>query len=280
MSQRISMFAVRKLSSFSLGAVALLWGTLAAAQTPAETPEQAVVLSPAIQAQVSALAPKTVPTALLRSVKGVVESGSSTSQAVRYFERLDNGLWSSTLELGTKKGIVRKSLMLQGIVPLATVTEIAVELDTTSVVPIGKVFLPFGIKSSVKSGGSTSVNQLSGELEKMMAPAAGVKFPLDYGWDGRVVSTTSGLFGGTKASSLSLSVKQVCTADNELEASTLNPRLLGKYRKVTCDGALSSGATRSEEYAYLVDSDLYVLLSSTINGRTDRYTIAEVEYAR
>lgn len=170
--------------------------------------------------------------------------------------------------------------MLQGLVPLATVTEVAVELDTTSVVPIGKVFLPFGIKSSIKSGGNTSVNQLSGELEKMTAPTPGVKFPVDYAWDANVVSTTSGLFGGTKASSFSFSVKQICTADKESEASTLHARLQGKYRKVTCDGTLSNGATRSEEYAFLVDSDLYLLLSTTTNGRTDRYTIAEVEYAK
>ncbi len=261
----------------ALGFVALGFMGNANAQSPVSS--GSVELPAGIRDQIAKVTPKTAPSAPLRLIRGVVESGSAKPAAERHFERLENGLWGVTLVITVRGAIIRRSLTLQGLVPLATVTEIAREYDSTSLVPIGKIFLSYSVTKDLKANGSTNTTALSGDLEQMVVPAMGSKFSVEHSWDAQTSVTTSGLFGGTRTSNRSLSLKQTCTAKKEGDAASLHGQLRGKYLLVSCEGTLNNGSTRSEQYAFLPDSGLYVLLSTATDGHEDKYTITEVEYA-
>lgn len=237
-----------------------------------------VELSTGIRDQIGKVIPKTAPSAPLRLIRGVVESGGAKPASERHFERLENGLWGVTLIITVRGAIIRRSLTLQGLVPLATVTEIAREYDYAASVPIGKIFLPYSVTKDLKASGSTNTTALSGDLEQMVVPATGSQFSFEHSWDAQTSVTTSGLFGGTRTSNLRLSLKQTCTTEKEGDAASLHGKLRGKYLLVSCEGALNNGSTRSDQYAFLPDSGLYVLLSTSTNGHVDKYTIVDVEY--
>ncbi len=239
-----------------------------------------VELSAGIRDQVAKVIPKTEPAAPLRLIRGVVESGGAKPAAERHFELLDSGLWGVTLVITVRGAIIRRSLTLQGLLPLATVSEIAREYDSASLVPIGKIFLSFSVTKDLKANGSTNTTALSGGLEQMVVPTMGSKFSFEQAWDAQTSVTTSGLFGGTRTSNLNLGLKQTCTAEKEGDAASLHGKLRGKYLLVNCEGALSNGSARSDQYAFLPDSGIYILLSTATDGRADKYTITDVEYAK
>ena len=174
--------------------------------------------------------------------------------------------------------IIRRALTLQGLVPLATVTEIAREYDASSVVPLGKSFFSYSVTRDLKANGTTNSTALSGDLAQLVAPAVGSRFSFEQSWDAQSMVTTSGLFGGTKTSTSSFTLKQTCAVEEERDAAVLHRNFQGKYMPVNCEGKLSNGALRIDQYAFLVDSAVYLLLSSATNGNVDKYTIADVEY--
>jgi hypothetical protein len=233
-----------------------------------------------IRERIADVTPKSVPTVVLRRVRGVVESGGAKPSAERYFERLDNGLWGTTLVITVRGAIIRRALTLQGLVPLATVTEIAREYDASSVVPLGKSFFSYSVTRDLKANGTTNSTALSGDLAQLVAPSVGSKFSFEQSWDAQSVVTTSGLFGGTKTSTSSFTLMQTCTVEAERDATVLHGNFQGKYLPVNCEGKLSNGSTRTDQYAFLVSSAVYLLLSTATNGNVDKYTIADVEYLK
>ncbi len=239
-----------------------------------------VELSASIRDQLTKVIPKTEPNAPLRLIRGVIESGGAKPAAERHFERLDSGLWGVTLVVTVRGAVIRRTLTLQGLLPLASVSEIAREYDSASLVPIGKVFLSYSVTKDLKANGGTNTTALSGNLEQMVVPIVGSPFSFEHAWDAQTSVTTSGLFGGTRTSNLSLSLKQTCTTEKEGDAASLHGRLRGKYLLVNCEGTLSNGSTRSDQYAFLSDSAIYILLSTATDGRADKYTITDVEYAK
>jgi len=261
---------------------ALCWSSGALSQdAKSEKPTAGVIELPdVVRDQISKLVPKTPPAAPLRTIRGVVESGSSKPRAERHFERIENGLWGVTLVITVRGAIVRRALTLQGLMQLATVTEIDREYDSAALIPVGKYFVSFSVVKGLRANGSTNTTAVSGDLETLVSPSEGSKFSFDQAWDAQSTTTTTGLFGGTRTSNLSLSLKQSCVVEKELDASSLHPKLRGKYLPVICEGPLSNGSTRTDQYAFLRDSNLYVLLSTGTDGRADKYTISDVEYAK
>lgn len=253
---------------------------LAQTQEAQSPQQQSVELTLAIRDEVSKVALKKAPTAVLRRIRGEIESGSSKPRAERYFERLDNGLWGVTLLIPVRGVIVRRMLTLQGIIDLATVSQIAREIDVPGLVPIGKIFLSYSVTKDLRANGTTNSTALSGDLATLVSPSLGAKFSFEHAWDAQSIVTTTGLFGGTRTSNTSLTLKQSCVSQKEGDATELHPKLKGRYLQVECEGEFLNGANVSRRYAYLTDSGLYVLLSSTIGGNKDTYTITDVEYAR
>ncbi|MES2974713.1 MAG: hypothetical protein V4757_13945 [Pseudomonadota bacterium] len=247
-------------------------------QSPIST--NVVEVPAGIRDRIAEILPKAEPANALRRIRGVVESGDAKPVAERYFERLDNGLWGTTLVITVRGAIIRRALTLQGMIPLATVTEIAREFDASSVVPLGKNFFSYSVTRDLKANGSTNITALSGELAQLVAPASGTKFSFEHAWEAQSVVTTSGLFGGTRVSNVSLGLKQACAVENERDASTLHANFRGKFLPVSCEGKLSNGSTRIDQYAFVVDGGMYILLSTTTDGRLEKYTISDVEYVK
>ena len=254
--------------------------SVAIAQTSEPPTSQSVELAPAIRDEVMKVVSKSEPPALLRVVRGEIESGSTKPKAERYFERLENGLWGVTLLIPVRGVIVRRMLTLNGIIDLATATQIAREIDVPSLVPVGKYFLSFSITKDLKTSGITNTTALSGDLGTLVSPTAGAKFSFEHAWDAQATTTTTGLFGGTRTSNISIALKQICTVEKEAEATELHSKLKGKYLLVACNGEFQNGKSVSKQFAFVRDSGLYLLLSSTIDGNKDTYTITDVEYAK
>lgn len=273
-SYRIARF------SFLILASSLSGGVLGQDVTSGSSATGAIELPVAVRDQISKMVPKASPAAPLRIIRGVVESGPSKPRAERHFERLENGFWGVTLVITVRGAIIRRALTLQGLIQLATVTEIDREYDSAALIPVGKYFVSFSVVKGLKTSGSTNTTSVSGDLETLVSPNEGSKFSFDQAWDAQSTTTTTGLFGGTRTSNLSLSLKQNCVVEKQLDASSLHPKLRGKYLPVICEGPLSNGSTRTDHYAFLPDSNLYVLLSTGTDGRADKYIISDVEYAK
>jgi hypothetical protein len=267
---------IRLIARWSAGVLLTVNVASLYAQAPA-APANVELLAP-IRETVSAVTPKAMPAAPLRLIRGHVASGGARPPADRYYERLDNGLWGVTLVITVRGAVIRRQLTLQGMLPLATVSEIDRDYDVNSFVPFGPSIVAFGVTKNLKANGSTNTTSLSGDLERLVAPAQGTAFSFEHAWEANV--TTPGVFGGTRSTSLSLGLQQKCVAEKEGEANTLHEKLRGKFLLVRCEGKLNNGSARSDEFAYLPESGVYVLLGSSTNGNTDRYTIADVEYVK
>lgn len=232
-----------------------------------------VDLPAAIREQLTQVVSAQPPQSLLRHVSGNLQSGSGTARVERYFERLDSGLWGISTAILVRGALIRNTLTLQGLVELTATTTIDRDFKADSIIPIGKLFVPYGINKNIKANGVITIASLSGDLNSLSAPVAGGKFSYIRTAIGQNTITTTGVFGGTRTHTLNVTAKANCSAGPEADASTLHAQLRGKYLPVKCEGE-TNGSTRSEEYAYLIDSKLYVLLSSG----SDKFSIDTVEY--
>ncbi len=217
--------------------------------------------------------------AQLKVLRGSIDGGPSDARWERHFQRLENGLWGLTVVSSGRVTSIRRWITLEGIVSLAGVGEIATQYDNTMLLPIGRSFVPFTTAKEVRAGGSQNTTALSGNLEGLIRPTLGAKTSYEQTYDSVSLITTTGLFGSSKTISKTYILRQTCTTENEEPASSLHPKLRGSYLLVSCDGGLDNGSTRSERFAYLRDSKLFVLLQTSTNGNGEKYKISEVEYA-
>lgn len=245
-----------------------------AQQAFAQETATAVEVPAAIREQVGKVASKISPSVRLRRVSGNVQSGSSNTPVERFFERLDSGLWGVTTAYLVRGALVRSTLTLQGLVELTAVATVDRDFNIDSIIPIGKLFVPYGTNKNLKASGAIAITSLSGDLAVLSAPTAGSKFSYVRTATGQNTVATTGLFGGTRTHTLNISAKADCSAGPETEASMLHTQLRGKYLPVKCEGELN-GSARIDEYAYLLDSGLYVALSSG----NEKFSIEKVEYA-
>lgn len=239
----------------------------------AEGSAATVEIPPEIRQQIDKVIPRQAPVTVLRRLSGKIDSGGTHTAVERVFERADSGLWGVTTAMIVRGALVRSVLSLQGIVELSATAAVDRDFKLDSVLPVGKTFVPYGVSRNVKANASMAVTSLSGDLEALTAPTAGGKFHYARSSAGQNTVTTTGLFGGTKTMPISVTAKAHCSAGSEADASAVHPALRGRYLPVTCDVEFN-GSSRTEEYAYLVDSALYVLLAA--GG--EKYTVERVEY--
>jgi hypothetical protein len=232
-----------------------------------------VDLPAAIREQLSKVVSAQPPQSPLRHISGNLQGGSGTARVERYFERLDSGLWGISTAILVRGALIRNTLTLQGLVELTATTTIDRDFKADVVIPVGKLFLPYGINKNIKANAVITIASLAGDLDSVSAPAAGGKFSYMRTATGQNTITTTGVFGGTRTHTLNVTAKADCSAGPEADASSLHAQLRGKYLPVKCEGDIN-GSTRIEEYAYLIDSKLYLLLSSG----SDKFSIDGVEY--
>ena len=178
------------------------------------------------------------------------------------YARQDSGLWavlsSGTFTSGAGGGTMQ-SLSLCGLVTLVSTMSATTYNDLTAAIPIGKIFVPFGMRSSIDQSRRQRVTNLETDAN-VCAPAPSTDF--SYRTETEVLSSTSGLLR------LSNSTKRdehfACKVNAEsIPASKIFPSLRGDSLRVTCERTAGWGGKITREYAFLKDAALYVLLSET-----------------
>jgi hypothetical protein len=199
---------------------------------------------------------------------------------VFYFEPQENGLWAVAFILPfPNRANVMRSITLQGLIRLALTLELLGEFDVPLLTP-GKAFVPFAglplFKSTVKTSSIRKTTSLSGDLARLISPVPGVNFSYVNAFE--VQTTGKGMFTTSTGSKVEATASCVSATEVKL-ATTLHPKLKGSFLSVSCEER--RGPTmEKEEYAYLVESTLYILLNTTdAQGKKTSYRITDVEYA-
>lgn len=228
------------------------------------------------------LKPITMPKAssVLRGLKVDLVADSTIRPAIFYFEPEENGLWAVALIVPfPKRANVMRSITLQGLIRLTLTLDLIGEFDVPLLIP-GKAFIPFAglplFRSTVTTSSVRKTTSLSGDLTRLTAPTPGVSFTYVNAFE--VQTTGKGMF--TTSTSAKVEVTGECvTATESKEATMLHPKLKGSFLAVSCEERRGQ-TTERQEYAYLVESALYVLLSAAdAQGKKTSYNITDVEYS-
>lgn len=235
---------------------------------------QIVELSSNVRDELSKLPKRDVSTAQLKTLKIDIDAGSGITKAEKSFEFLGNGLVGVTEVLPAQNSQAR-SLTLQGIVELVWTMEVLTSGETVIPLPGAKAFLPFGVSRTIRTSVVRKTNTLSGELPALVVPTPQIPFSFEQTTDTELsrkglLSLTSNFRNETKIS---------CTVQAAADAKAIHPKLMGQYLPVTCEGKDPKGPPFVREFAYVIDSHLYILLSTTGRDRRETHKITDVEYA-
>jgi len=227
-----------------------------------------VELSAAVRQELEKLALSNIPIAPLKTVRFSVESGSTSQRLDFFYERLDSGLWGVAQLTNTGRGgVVQRQLSLEGLVLLGGTLEASSEIELPIFIP-GTRFLPFGaVKKTIQTNAVYQTESIAGDLATLTSPVAGAKFSYELSFQTRAGSRT-----------VNNEVKASCSVENGADASALNPKLRGSYLPVTCEES-RNGQASTRQYAYLVDSRLYVVTAILSGANKGVYKFSEVEYA-
>jgi hypothetical protein len=173
------------------------------------------------------------------------------------FKRLDNGLWAIAWAGGA---VNQQMITLHGMFNLAGTIDIKMKLS-------GGIRIHHSVRKA---------NALSGDLATLVAPTAGSRFTIEHNYD--VESTSPGIVfsSSDNVKNSRIEMKSVCATDKAIEATKLHPDLKGLYIPVTCEYQSNVATPPVSQWAYLIDSRMYVRLSS---GK-ETYTITDVEYVQ
>jgi hypothetical protein len=249
---------------------------------PQPTPESIapnIQLPSAVLGRLKDIPPSKVSISALRALKVELSAGSDARPALFYFEPLDNGLWAVALIVPfPNRANVMRSITLKGLIRLALTLDLIGEFDIPLVIP-GKGFVPFSglplFKSTVKTSLVRKTTALSGDLSSLISPTPGARFSYVNAFEtqttGRGVFTTS---TGSK-----VEVNASCVAAAELKSgTTLHPKLRGSFLPISCEQRRGQ-LIETSEYAFLIDSALYILLAITgVQDKKTTYRITDVEY--
>ncbi len=254
-----------------IGLAAFLLSSGASAQSGAPP---AAELNPQLRAEFEAL-PKVNPTAPLRLIKFNTIAGSNTIRGERRYQEVESGLWGVIWLVPGKDGkaVLRQMLTFQGLIELASVTDMSVDYETTIALPVAKLFVPFGVSNAFKINALRNTTRLSGDFGAIKAAAPNSKFSYSHAY-----AVDLKMAGMSRNSTHELKLE--CTVGALESASKLHPDFRGSSLPVACAGAMSEGKI-ALDFAYLVDSLVYVPTASVFpNGSKETYSITEVHYAQ
>lgn len=244
------------------------------------------ILDAAMQSKVLAHVPPTrVPLPLARSASvqdidhksnfNVIQADQRTE-----FATLENGLIGTRSSTAFRSGKGQgsgKGMTLCGLILLVAESSSTSNTSVTTVLPVGKLFLPFGIKSSVDFNTRLKLVAFEASIPSVCAISPGLEFTYRTEIDAQTKS--SGLFGGT--TSVRRTEAANCkTAATASLASQIFSTLSGEYLAVTCDVVIQSGAKKQVQYAFLRESSMYIGLEQIDEWQKAKTTYTELEYVR
>ena len=253
----------------------------------AQESDELLTLHPSIQARITALLkdyrPKSTAIKLTNreEIRHVGNFGKLVyaEHDTRYVLQ-DSGLWANVAIGGFTDGAssgIGRSLSLCGLITVLMASNAVSNFKSTSAVPFGKVFVPFGIGSSMGTERRVRVKALEAATDNICSPSPGARFTYRYDSEGEVKMT--GLFGST-ISTPSV-VTATCQAAPELRpAKELVASLRGDYLPVSCDTSPKPGRSTKVEHAFLIDPGIYVPLSAVMDIQTTKVQYRSAEYGQ
>ena len=229
-----------------------------------------------IRRQLASLPHGENPAAPLAVLKFDLVTGRSTRSSQSRYERLDSGLLGVSTLLGGKGAILSRVLTLKGMVELASTTESTIEIELSNTVAVGKMFFPYSIHRTLRTSSVRNTTVLSGDLAALIQPQAGTRFSYAHSWENEYSSSAA--FSSKKVVTNTFNV--TCGVANPADVSTLHQQLRGKYLRVVCEGTNREGETFTNEFAYLLDSQIYLRLAASNKLGQTKYTLTGVEYVR
>lgn len=197
--------------------------------------------------------------------------------------RLDNGLigtvGSSAFRSGKAQGNGQE-LSLCGFIALLTESASTTDTSTTTAIPIAKVFVPFGIKSSVDFSRRFRLVSFDASIPSVCNPAPGSEFA--YKAESEFTIKTVGRFLGARTSTGRRTDAGTCRVSKEAEpAAKINPTLQGEALIVDCETETGAGRKDSSKRVFLRDAGYYLTIDETLGGvQHTSYQYSEVSYPK
>jgi len=191
------------------------------------------------------------------------------------FLRLDNGLIGAASNTVFRSGAAKsigRGLTMCGLLPLVNESQAVTDNSSTAVLPMGKMFLPLGVKSSVDFNNRLRLTRFDSSAPSLCAPQLGQEFSFQY--EAEHTIKTTGLFvSGTKL--IQRKNNSVCKAAAEYSpANKINPNLSGEAISVVCESEDQNKKKSKEEYFYLKDFAQYLMV-----GRVDEWQRSVISYS-
>ncbi len=168
-------------------------------------------------------------------------------------------------------------LSLAGFVDLVDAVDSEASWASSTAVSVGRVYIPFTLNTAQVSSSASRLDELSGDIGLAIKASANSSFQF------RQLKITdrkskTGWFSssGTLKNSFVIS----CTVGEDKPAAELNPNLRGDYRLAKCEYKNVTGPSSRQEYAYLVDSGIYVRLFSQGSKTEFTYSVTAVDYEK
>ena len=195
------------------------------------------------------------------------------------FSRQESGLWAivgaGNFTSGAAAGF-SQTLSLCGLITLLTTTNSTTKLETNTPIPFGKLFLPFGIRTSIGVGTRVRVADLRTDYEDICSPIPGTKFT--YHIENEAQVKTTGLFG--RSTQVSAKIDVLCQVSSSVvQAKEINPGMRGDYLLVSCEGTAHSGQKSKTDYAFLIEPGVYLILSTGGGAQTTKVQYKTVDYS-
>jgi len=263
----------------------LLGAVLLVLASKARSADMELVLSPELQARILAQVPQGKAARTIERFSATHEIDHKANFSKTYADEksiitvLEDGLTgmtgSTAFRSSSSKGAGR-GMSLCGLVPLLVESGSNVDTSVISVVPAGKAFLPFSIKSDIDVSNRAKLSTFEASIPSLCSPAPGSEF--SYKTETAVQFKTSGLFGRTNDFQRieSTSCKVAATTS---PASQLNASLTGDYWAVSCQITPKTGSPRQADYAYLPDAKFYLPLYLKDEWQSTKISYSEFVYA-
>jgi len=247
--------------------------------------EQPLTLDATVQAKLLDLLKEYKPATPLAMISEVSEInnkgnfGKSIYLARKaYYALQDSGLLgivtSAALTDGASAGSAQ-SLSLCGLLTVVGTAAGTSRNDSTGVIPFGKLFVPFGVRSSTDINRSEKLKQFDTTAAHICAPQPGEQFT--YRTETEFHFKISGMFGTTKTGTRTEEVS--CKVDAGVQpASGLLAVLRGDALAVTCERIAQGGDKTTSEYVFLRDSGQYLLRAETIPVQTIKVRLEQAAY--
>lgn len=257
-----------------------LWGLVVATGVSAQTEPVGMPALPApagsVFAQLATEAGGALPASTIKRLSLRTEMGPwKVTEALTYQRRAD-GLWEVARQtsLGSTT-TTERMLTVRGLLPLAEVVRTVLAPTT----PPGAMFQILQAPAMTIDVEAVA-NEAEGDWSVMLAPHEAGSFSARTAMSVQV-SRSGGRSAKRSTEHAARQTEAVCTVAGAKPAASMHPDLRGNYLPVSCTMTVNAKTT-TREFAYLVQSNLYVQLSQTdpvVSNFSSTSVVASVEYA-